>query len=394
MLPRRDFLALSAATVVARRVFAADAHPIAEYDQQGIHRTGTAVDRASADWLAARVRGLGLTVSLDPFRVNRVDPGLCFLEGPDRHIEGLPMFDGSFTDATGITGRIGLAGSDTPIGLIEVVPNNEAGPLLELRRSGKHRAIVAVTKGAGSGLSPVNAANFAHPYGPPVLLVAREEAEWLKNLATPGQTVRLVAQVARTEVDAFNVTAVRKGSNAKLAPVVVMTPRSGWWNCASERGGGIFCWLEVMRAVSEPARDVIFVASSGHELGHFGLDQFIHGHGEIIKDAHAWIHFGANIGAATGPAGTMQFSDEAMRSLAMHEVSATGMKMNQRPLGQAPAGEAGNIHRGGGRYISLVGGNDLFHSPADRWPQAVNTDALQQLAGAFAVIAQNLSRAD
>ena len=42
---------------------------------------------------------------------------------------------------------------------------------------------------------------------------------------------------------------------------------------ASERGGGLACWLEIMRAVrnGKPARDVLFVASSGHELGHLGL---------------------------------------------------------------------------------------------------------------------------
>ena len=48
-----------------------------------------------------------------------------------------------------------------------------------------------------------------------------------------------------------------------------MTPRSGWYSCASERGGGIACWLELMRTLNGRApRDVLFVASSGHELGH------------------------------------------------------------------------------------------------------------------------------
>ena len=28
-----------------------------------------------------------------------------------------------------------------------------------------------------------------------------------------------------------------------------MTPRSGWHANASERGGGLVCWLETMRAV-------------------------------------------------------------------------------------------------------------------------------------------------
>jgi hypothetical protein len=56
-----------------------------------------------------------------------------------------------------------------------------------------------------------------------------------------------------------------------------MTPRSGWWSCASGRGGGLVLFLEIMRAVrkAHTARTVIFTANSGHELGHLGLDHFI-----------------------------------------------------------------------------------------------------------------------
>lgn len=387
MIPRRHFLSVAAAMVVPRSL-AAETHPVAQYDQQGIHRTGTAVDRASAEWLAGHVQTAGLVPELQPFHLSRVDPGSCFVDAGGTRIDGLPMFDGTFTGLAGITGRLGAE-----IGFIEVAPNNEGGPLLELRRSGKHKAIIAATKGGGSGISPVNSGSFTHPYGPPVLMVGRETADSLRALATVQTEVRVTVQVGRTEVDAFNVVAVRKGRNSALLPLVVMTPRSGWWNCAGERGGGLYCWLELMRAVSEPVRDVIFVASSGHELGHLGLQNFIRGRGTIIKDSQAWIHFGANIGAVAGNAGTMQFSDETMQSLAMKEIADTGMKVNQRPLGQTPAGEAGNIHRGGGRYVSLVGGNELFHSQADRWPQAVNPEALSKLAHAFSAIGQNLAGA-
>ena len=56
-----------------------------------------------------------------------------------------------------------------------------------------------------------------------------------------------------------------------------MTPRSGWWNCAADRGGGIVCWLEIMQAVHSdgPMRDVYFVPSSGQELGYLRLKAFL-----------------------------------------------------------------------------------------------------------------------
>jgi 2-keto-4-pentenoate hydratase/2-oxohepta-3-ene-1,7-dioic acid hydratase in catechol pathway len=40
---------------------------IREYDEQGWHRTGTAVDYRSAEWLVARVRDLGVAAQLEPF---------------------------------------------------------------------------------------------------------------------------------------------------------------------------------------------------------------------------------------------------------------------------------------------------------------------------------------
>src|SRR5205085_9900985 len=102
---------------------------------------------------------------------------------------------------------------------------------------------------------------------------------------------------------AFNGVAAGPGTNKGAAPLVVMTPRSGWWNCASERGGGLACWLEIMRAARDaaPARDILFVASSGHELGHLGLDSFIERRPGLVSAARTWIHLGANIGAAHGP---------------------------------------------------------------------------------------------
>jgi Major Facilitator Superfamily len=49
------------------------------------------------------------------------------------------------------------------------------------------------------------------------------------------------------------------------------------WPRTAERGGGLVCWLESLRALiaAPPACEVIFTANSGHELGHLGLDDFM-----------------------------------------------------------------------------------------------------------------------
>ena len=98
-----------------------------------------------------------------------------------------------------------------------------------------------------------------------------------------------------------------------------MTPRSGWWSNASERGGGIACFLEMMRGIEEsrPQRDVIFTANTGHELGHTGLDQYLHDNSGLIKDAFLWVHLGANFAARHGAEVRLQYSDDlAVASLA------------------------------------------------------------------------------
>jgi len=97
----------------------------------------------------------------------------------------------------------------------------------------------------------------------------------------------------------FNVAVKIAGSNPALAPLVVMAPRSGWWQCASEQGSRLACWLEAIRilAAGRPARDTFFVALSGHELGFLGIDAYLKRRGDFVKRAHMWIFFGSDIGA-------------------------------------------------------------------------------------------------
>ena len=402
-LTRKEFLALTGMSVAglvdagwaAKKATAADglqqraAQLLQQYDQQGIHRTGTAVDLKSAHWLAAQVRGCGIQPTLESFPLSRVDPQACYLQIGTRRLTGLPLFDGTFTDVRGIRGRLG-----TPeIGLLEAPPNAEYGVGYKKMRQGAQGALVIVTKGSRPGLCPINAANFTAPYGCPVLQVSSEESEWLQ--AGKNAEAVLVAQVKRTEVRAFNVTARIAGTNASLAPLVVMTPRSGWWQSVSERGGGLFIWLEIMRAVaaSRPARTVVFIASSGHELGHLGLHHFLEKHQSLIKGARVWIHLGANIGAAIEPAHRMQTSSDEFEKLMLNALAAAGTKVDEiAPRTNEIFGEAGNIYRGGGQYLSLLGRNGLFHHPHDRWPQAVKVSAVTSYAAAFVQIARKLAQ--
>jgi hypothetical protein len=360
---------------------------IRAYDAQGRHRTGTEVDRRSADWLAGLVRALGLEPSLEPFPLHRVNPLPSCIELDGHEITGLPLFDGTFTGEAGTQGRLGPLGSTAEIGLTALPPVEHAtGPFREARRTGGHRGIVAVTRGGAPGIAALNAPDFATPFGPPVLQVGKEHEPWLEQAAAQGAGARLVVAATREQAEALNVTARIAGSEPGIPALVVMTPRSGWWQCASERGGGLACWIEAMRAVAERGtrRDVIFIASSGHELGHLGIEAFIARRPGLAEGALAWVHLGANIGAAAGGV-RLAASDTELQRLALDALDREGASPAAVvAAGTAPNGEARNVHRRGGRYLSLVGSNSLFHLEADRWPGAVDAPAVTRHAAACA----------
>ncbi len=368
---------------------------IGEYDAQGWHRTGTTVDHESAQWLADLVSETGARVSLEPFELSRIDPGECYLEIDGERIQGLPMFDGAFTGAEGIRGRLGPVGSPAEIGIGGVsLAGGEDEALTASRRSGKHMGLVAITVGGRPGLMPSNAPQFLSPFGCPVLQVGSEAQVFLNEHIERSSEARLVAAVTRSPAESFNVVGLIEGQDRGLPPLIVMTPRSGWWNCASERGGGLACWLEVMRAVhnTEPRRDVVFVATSGHEVGLYGIHAFLESRQDLVRNAYAWIHFGANVGAVQGPIASYAATDELLADRTKSALDKAGIAHAER--GARFPSESGVVMGQGGTVVALVAsGNAVFHLESDRWPETVEVYAVAGYANAFADLVVQLSGA-
>jgi hypothetical protein len=153
------------------------------------------------------------------------------------------------------------------------------------------------------------------------------------------------------------------------------------------------CWLESLRALlaGPPAMDVVLTANSGHELGHLGLDAFLAQRPGWEHDA-LWVHWGANLGAAGGRLTVMSTSDD-LRGLAARELTRVGQPPAVlAPATQVPSGETRDIHRAGGRYVTLVGSNPWFHLPQDRWPHAVDVAAAERIASAASRMVVALTR--
>jgi hypothetical protein len=347
------------------------------WDSQGVHRTGTPGDQAGAEWLAREATVLGAAVSLETFEMSRVDPVSCWIEGAGQRIEGVPVFDSPPTGPDGING---------PIGLVHLSPWAVYTPDYHVMRRAPDRAgMVIVCQGAEPGLGLLNAERFGEPYGCPTIHVAE---------APSSEPTRLVSYYQRGVAEARNVVVTIPGRDRSRRTVVVMTPRSSWWQSTSERGGGLVCWLETLRGLiaEPPVADVVLTANSGHELGHLGLDAFLERrHGWDGPDGAIWVHYGANIGAAGGKL-SIQSADGPLREAMRDALTAFGQPPDtMAPLTQVPNGETKDIHRAGGRYVTLVGNNRLFHLPQDRWPHAADVPAIERVAAGAAAMVRALA---
>ena len=428
LLLRHIVIVIMAAPAATRELSARVASQLADYSAQGVHRTGTDVDWASARWLQAELEAAGVpsaAITQREWPLQRLDAGPAYL-----HIEGsctlggLGMFDcGSYTDLGGVAGTVGWAGaSDAAIGVVLVDDANDASDSQKLNavraEPGPHQLIVAglVLEKSVKGLALGNAPNFSAdlavhagsditgasitgPWGPPVLQLPSDAIPLLIQAVESGSSAVGVCAASRTAATACNVECEVVGSRPELAPVVVITPRSGWWACASERGPGISAFIELARAAAAAAdpplaRTVIFSANSGHECGHLGADAFSKGAGVTGADAHCWIHLGANFGSTnegTDPtlpadrptAFTYQCTDGATESQLLRHLNAAKDSATAEMAGRMEwragwvggshenalhvplGGEAVNVHAEGGRFVSLVGVNQMFHHPAD-----------------------------
>lgn len=48
-------------------------------------------------------------------------------------------------------------------------------------------------------------------------------------------------------------------------------------------------------------------------------------------------------------------------------------------------------YRGGGRYVSVICGNLLFHNMADHGPEATSPQAVEKFSNAYIAVARNIA---
>lgn len=369
-----------------------------KWDSITDHRTGSKGDNDTAEWLAEEIRAVGLKPNLDRFEFQRRVLKECSVVVGETRIVGVPLFDGGVTGREPIRARLGQPCDAGTIALTHYTTktgDKATTEMMAARKRTDNLAIVAI--GAKNAIAPgiavLNAEAYSHPYGLPVLQVADEHAKTLETALKSGQEVSFTAHIELKTSSTANVQVTIPGKHRELKQLVIMTPRSAWWTCTSERAGGITVWLECIRhfAATRPERDVIFTANTGHELSHLGFEHFLRQHKSLIKEAHAWIHLGANFATRDGRV-VLQASNDKFMALLREQLRTLGDEdLVIVPIGQRPLGEARNVFDGGGQFVSILGSNPLFHHPYDRWPHAVDLKRTEDLTRGLLQVAKQFA---
>jgi hypothetical protein len=225
---------------------------VATYGSRPSHRTGTVDDEVTIDWFQSMLRSDGAKVQVDPWSFP------CWTASWEAELDGqsidaLPLF----YETTGSFG----------VGEIDVVPTEHPGGLMTVKN--RH------------ALAEVPVAQRA-------------------TMFVPGRFSDRAKEIRAQIIDAHSVLGhsanvfASYGCEFANAQVLVATPLSGWFSCASERGTGIAVARYLARTLAEAGYRVAFLGTSGHELFNIGLEHYL---ANQPVNAPVIVHVGASVGA-------------------------------------------------------------------------------------------------
>jgi len=355
---------------------------IEEYARLGWHRTGSPGDEATSRWLLRHLRDCGIAAAPVAFSFTRFawHEAAVFV-GPAR-IEGTPLYDAGSTGPEGVAGDFPLL-EDPDTAALESALDVQGGA----------EGLIVVTGDPEGCVRLQNAERMDRPWPIPVLQVARRDAEPVLQAARTGAALRLVIDGERLSGEASNVVADIPAAGAEDT-VVLMTPKTGWFGCAAERGGGIAIALALAQAAAAmPGRRkhlrVLF--TGGHELGHRGLLAYLAQSPELRDEAAFWLQLGASIGAREASNMRVFARDAALRGWFPEVLQRHGAgPVALAPADLRPHGESREVFDR--PFVSLAGRHPCFHSPRDLPERTVDAESVARYARAFMELLERLLR--
>ena len=275
------------------------------YSDAGNKQSGGTGDRWTADWTATRLSAAGFSVERQAFDVPWFESSGCELVLGELKTPLIVQPLVVPTPAGGLSGPLRLAEvADSLAGAIAVVrlPHRRWSSLLE--RPVREAIADAATRGAAAIIvvttGPTGAALLLNAPADqplstcPLALLAPNRAAPVIEAARHGREARLVLAGRGGWRKAENIIGRRERGGKPW--IVVSTPRSGWTDCAGERGPGVAIWLALAdwlpRAFA--GHSLLFLCNSGHEYENLGASHIVEKIGPPPAETSLWLHLGAN----------------------------------------------------------------------------------------------------
>lgn len=414
-LTRRHVMAASLALVASPDAAAAPAadpfsgealyRDVVRYAAFGDHRTATAPDLATSEWLADELRKAGLKARLSPWTHQQFHLRAAGLKVDGRDYDSFPLWWPAPTGPTGLAAPLMEAEQDGSLkGRVALVTARRV-PGASLRAGGDVNAAIGqvirrgaagavlVTRDPSGELVALNAMAGLSRWDIPVLCVGQRDETALRSAARAGAVASLLVDgdydyAAR----AYEVIGtLQRGTRT----VVVSTPTSGWFTCAGERGPGVALWLALARAaVADRRHSYVFVGSSGHEMEAIGLRHFLGAGAPAPAEVVTWLHLGAGIAtygydfgpsgpvrmAGVNPARRLMTDQPGLMGLLEHEFA--GLPGLRPTLDDTPGGEMVLMARQGYPVWGFAGGSAFHHMRSDTPERVTGPELLEPVARA------------
>ncbi len=355
---------------------------VKEYSDLGIHRTGTDVDKATADWFAEQLKKRGAKVSRQEYSFDFFDgASKVILDGIE--IPSMPLYYEAIGDFK--TNHVAVAefgDGEHGSGL-----DNTLESMIDSAMLAGYEALVIATHGGKGNLVAINCEPKLRNRIP-VILVPGRYANALKTNSISIEYTAVIKPGAST-----NITG-HWGESSADPPLVITTPMSGWFTCAGERGTGIAVSLHVAEWLSKqmPHFPLQLIALSGHELGFCGAYRLTE---TVTVPPKAVMHLGSCLAAIDAQMQSILHADTStsntiQNALAPMQVTSISPENPLNP--DCWVGESQCWAKFGVPMLSVAGLSPLFHTPDDVAEKATTAELLNTVARCFTKAAVAMSQ--
>ena len=318
------------------------------------------------------------------------------------------------TGPRGVSGQLYYGGNGTGdlsagAGKIIVFSGGSVLGAVESGAAAGAKAIVAVSPGVEDfpAWEDINSRDGTGSV--PVLYVGKDTGPSVVSAAEAGQSANVLLQATEgTAVDS-DVWGILPGKDPSRR-IFVATPSSSMVPASSERGSGDAAVLGLARhyaelPLSQRPVTLVFLFTTGHEVGFLGLDALIRATGSFFTGQEAFVWLGSGIGNPTttegpngeltvsplpSPSGGLHYSENSLIEGLFPDFFAGGVTVPTTADHISTAGEQVSAYAAGVPTIGWTGGSVFFHTTADL-PDTVDPTLLSEEAQGFRNVIDGLA---